>query len=37
MMQHWSDYLETLRDGAQVITGRFPKRDKLEFYTIDEA
>ena len=30
MMQHWSDHLETLRNGAQIITGRFPKRDEAE-------
>jgi len=27
MMQHWSDHLDALRNGAQIITGRFPKRE----------
>lgn len=30
MMQHWSDHLDTLRNGAQIITGRFPKRENTE-------
>lgn len=30
MMQHWSDHLDTLRNGAHIITGRFPKRENTE-------
>ncbi len=30
MMQHWSDHLDTLRNGAQIITGRFPKKESTE-------
>ncbi len=25
MMQHWSDHIDFLRDGAKVIEGKFPK------------
>ena len=30
MMQHWSDHLDTLREGAKIVTGRFPKRENVE-------
>jgi len=29
-MQHWSDHLDTLREGAKIVTGRFPKRENVE-------
>lgn len=30
MMQHWSDHLDVLREGAKIVTGRFPKRENAE-------
>ena len=33
MMQHWSDHLDFLRDGAKVLTGKFGKGERAPAIT----